>query len=238
MPWRTAYTRPCPSRGAQTYSCERPIYLVRTAMVSLLRILRVVVRECRDASFSDEPCAERLAVVDEFRAIFLPRPVSAYAALLLKAESPLLQLLPPELLSNILAHIDTPNIACLAATCRSLWLDAPTAPPPPPREIGLVEAELRRRTEARRLHTATFLPDWSLSWVSFLLRGDRRDAVRQQTLVAVGSLQSLFVDTEGRLHSCGDGCDDVPLLLGHAEDSDADPTVPREFGPPTPVPSM
>ena len=59
-------------------------------MAALLRILRVLAHEFRDApTFCDEQVAEGLAVVDELRGFLLLRPVSAYAALLLRTESPL-----------------------------------------------------------------------------------------------------------------------------------------------------
>jgi len=136
-------------------------------MAAVLRLFHDVARECKAAapSFSDEQSAQVLTVTDELRVLFL-RPASAFSE---QAPAWLLQL-PTELVSEILFHLDTPDIACLAATCRLLWLDAPT-PPPPPREIWLVEAEFRRRAEARGLHTASSLPDGALSWMPYLLKG-------------------------------------------------------------------
>ena len=122
------------------------------SMAATLATLMEAARQCKAAaaSFSVEHAAEGLSVADELRALFLPSPASASSA---QAAAQLLQL-PTELLSFILSHLDTPDLACLAVTCRSLWLDAPTAPPPPC-DIGLVEAELRRRAKARGLHTAS-----------------------------------------------------------------------------------
>ena len=115
-------------------------------MSAFLEVLTAMVRECQAAAtrFSDEHAAQGLAVADEMRTLFLPHPASTSSV---QAAARLLQL-PTELVSVILSHLDTPDISCLAATCRSLWFDAPTAPPPP-REIGLVEAELQRRAQAR-----------------------------------------------------------------------------------------
>jgi len=48
----------------------------------------------------------------------------------------------------------------------------------------------------------------------------------------------MFVDTEGRLLTCGRDMEGSTLLLGHAQAPDADPDESREIGPPTPVPSM
>ena len=164
----------------------------------------------------------------------MPSPASASSV---QAAARLLQL-PAELLSDILFHLDTPDLACLAATCRSLWLDAPAAAPPPlpPREIRLVEAELRRRAKSRGLNTATSLPEGALLWVPYLFRSERRGAARRQTPLAVGPTHSLFVDKEGRLHSCGR--DEKGGLLGNDVDPDAGPDVSREIGRTTLVPAM
>ena len=159
------------------------------------------------------------------------RPLPAPA----QTASRLLQL-PAELLSVILSRLDTGDLARLAATCRSLCRDALT-PPPPPRAIGPVEEELRRRTEARGLDVGSSLPEGSTSWVACLLKRDRRDAQMRQAPLAVGPDHSIFVDTGGRLLTCGRNSVDS-MLLGHAEDPAADPYVPRKIGPPTPVPSM
>ena len=73
----------------------------------------------------------------------------------------------------------------------------------------------------------------------YLLKGDRRDAVRRQAPLAVGQDHSFFIDKERCLHTCGiDEDGGYPHLLGHAVDPDTDPNVPREIGPPTLVPSM
>ena len=149
-----------------------------------------------------------------------------------------LLLLPAELLSVILSSLDTRSLARFAATCRPLWLDAPT-PASAPRDIGPVEAELRLRAKARGLETASSLPDFAPSWVPYLLKRDRRDAQRRQAPLTAGIDVSIFVDEGGRLLTCGRDSGGI-LRLGHAEDPDADPdgdTI-RRIGPPTPVPSM
>ena len=126
-----------------------------------------------------------------------------------------LSVVPPELLSIILSQLDILALACLAATCRLLWCDAPTPPLALPTP-GLVETELRRRAEARGLHFGSSLPEGALSWVTYLLKREFYDALRRESPLAVGiyhspwvnpvgapfggSPHSLFVGREGRLH--------------------------------------
>ena len=192
-----------------------------------LAALRAAAHECQLAapSFTDEQAAQGLAITDELRAVFLP-PASSQPA------SRLLQL-PAELLSIILSRLDTRDLALLAATCRSLCRDAP-APPPPPRQIGPVETELRRRAEARGLDVGSSLPEGATSWVACLLKRDRRDTQMRQAPLAVGSVHAIFVDKGGRLLTSGR--DGVGAPLGHTEDPDADPG--HQIGSPTLVPSM
>jgi len=158
------------------------------AVAAALVALRAAARECQLAapSFSDEQTAQGLTITGELRAHFLSPATSGQAA------SPLLQL-PAELLSVILSRLDTRDLARLAATCRSLCRDAPT-PPPPPRAIGPVELELRRRAGARGLDVGSSLPDRATSWVACLLKRDRRDAQTRQAPLAVGWEHSMFVD--------------------------------------------
>ena len=200
------------------------------AGAAALAALRAAARECQLAvpSFSDEQAAQVLAITDELCAHFLPPAFSAQAA------SPLLQL-PAELLADILSRFDTRDLACLAATCLLLCRDAPT-PPPPPRAIGPVETELRRRAEARGLDVGSSLPEGATSWVACLLKRDRRDAQTRQVPLAVGEDHSMFLDKEGRLLTCGREDVNFSPLLGHAVDPDADPG--NQIGPPTPVASM
>jgi len=203
---------------------------LQMASVAALTALRAAARECQLAApiFSDEQAAQGLAITEDLRARFLPPAASA------QASSPLLQL-PAELLTVILSRLDTRDLARLAATCRSLCRDALT-PPPPPRQIGPVETELRRRAVARNLKVGPTLPEGATSWVACLLKRDRRDAQMHQAPLAVGPEHSIFVDKGGRLLTCGRDSGDTPCL-GHSVDpADADPT--RQIGPPTPVPSM
>ena len=171
---------------------------------------------------------------------------------------PTLLIHPAELLSDILSRIDTRELARLAATCRSLWLDAPTLPPTPvpQRDVAPVEAEMRRRAHARGLTLRSSRPHGARSSVQYLLKADRRDALRRNSLLAVGHEHSIFVDRAGGLLTCGvntcfiddmengeeDGDQDAHVsqgfTLGHALDPDADPMVTRKIGPPTPVPAM
>jgi len=144
-----------------------------------LAALRAVVANCQVAawSFNDENAAQAVAVADELCALFLP-----------PLQSPL-QLLPTELLAVVLSHLDTHDLARLAATCRPLWHDAP-APPPRPmpllRSMGPVETELRRRATARGLSLVSSLPKGTLCWVPYLLKCALRDAMRREAPLAVG----------------------------------------------------
>jgi len=219
-----------------------------------LAALRAVASECQTllaAGFSNEEAAEGLAITEDLRALFqLPASASSAAA---EKEAPLPEFLmdvPLEILSIILSELDIRALACLAATCRLLWCDAPTPPLalPTPR---LVETELRRRAEARGLHVGSSLPEAALSWVMYLLKRDFYDALRREAPLAVGRRHSLFenrdgddhslfVDREGRLHlacprdAIKAGGVGEPLL-GHDCGSDAGASVPV---PPTLVPSM
>jgi len=191
------------------------------AAATFLRRLRALTAELAVTSFSDEQAAECLAVADELRACFLPRPTSATPAVSQPAEeqaADLLQLLPPELLAAIMSLLDMGSLARLAATCPSLWRDAPALPTP--RAIGPVEAELRQRAGARGLVVSASLPEGAISWVPYLLACYLRDALRRQAPLAVGSMStecrfSTFVDREDRLLTCGRGMG-RELLLGHA----------------------
>jgi len=205
-------------------------------MAHILASLRAAASACQYAAahLSDEQAAEGLAAIDELRAYLLPRPVSSSS----QAAALLLQL-PFEILSVILSMLGTRELARLAASCRFLWSDAPTPQPPPvpPRQVGLVEAELRRRAEVRGLDVGSSLPEGALSWVPYLLKHDRRNAQMRRAPLAVGGRHSMFIDTEGRLLTCGIDIND-DTLLGHAKDPHADSDEPRKIGPPTLVPSM
>jgi len=137
-------------------------------------------------------------------------------------------------MSVILSRFDTRDLARLAATCHSLCRDAPT-PPPPLRAIGPVETELRLRAEARGLDVGSSLPEGATSWVACLLKRDRRVSYPQmrQASLAVGHHNSIFVDTGGRLLTCGSDFSHAPVL-GHVLETFRR----REIGTPTPVPSM
>ena len=160
-----------------------------------------MAKECQDlaASFSDEQAAEGLIITDKLRTIFQrPAATSSSVAGPANPARELLSIVPPELLSIIMSQLGTRALACLAATCSSLWRDTPTpqATLPP----GLVETELRRRAEARGLHIGRCLPAGALSRVSYLLKRDVHDALRREASLAVGDDHSIFADREGRLH--------------------------------------
>jgi len=204
-------------------------------VASTLADLLAAANNCQDAAWSltDEQAAQVLAIADGLRAIFLPPPAAAT-----QLQPTLLQLLPTELFSEILTHLDTYDLARLAATCRLLWCDAPTPPPQPIlRPMGPVEAELRRRSSARGLRIVSSLPEGGLSWVPYLLKRALREAVRREVPLAAGCGVSLFVDAEGRLLSCGSETG-AQLVLGHDWGGDIDPADPRSIGPPTLVPSV
>jgi len=191
------------------------------AGTAALAALRAAARACQlTPSFTDEQAAQGLAVADELRTRFLPPSSSAQAVF------PLLQL-PAELLPIILSFLDdTRDLARLVATCLLLWHDAPS-PPPPPRAIGPVEMELRRRAKARGLDVGSSLPEGATSWMACLLMRDCRDAQMRQVPLAVGSDRSYFVDKGGRLLYGR-----LRPVSGQAVDPDANPN------PPTPVSSM
>jgi len=215
------------------------------AAAATITALRAVATHCHVAawSFSDEQAAEVVAFADRLRDLFLPPPAAAYSIV---QQLPLqwLQLLPAELLTGVLSHLDTHDLARLAATCRLLWCDAPTPPPRPMpllRPMGPVETELRRRATARGLRIGSSLPAGALSWVPYLLRHVIRDALRRQAPVAVGHEHSLLVDLEGRLLTCGtenSGVGVSQLLLGHDWGANVDPGELHAIGSPTLVPSM
>jgi len=203
--------------------------------------LRAVATKCQAlvVSFSNEQAAHDLTITDELRAIF-QRPASTSSAVAGPAAQSLLELIsvvPAELLSIILSQLGTRDLACLAATCRSLWYGVPN-PPSPLLTPGLMETELRRRAEARGLHIGASLPEGTLSWVPYLLKHNSYEALRREAPLAVGDMHSLFVDREGRLHLA---CLRVEIkevavgepLLGHDWGSDAGASAP-----PTLVPSM
>jgi len=202
--------------------------------------LRAVATHCQVAawSFSDEQAAEVIGIADGLRDLFLPPAAAAFSAV----QPHLLQLLPTELLSVVLSHLDTHDLARLTATCRPLWRDAPTPPPRPMpllRPMGPVETELRRRATARGLRIGSSLPAGALSWVPYLLKRVLRDALRRQASVAAGHGCSLFVDSERRLLTCGtENSGDGEFVLGHDWGADIDPDKHRAIGPLTLVPSM
>jgi len=138
----------------------------------------------------------------------------------------------------ILSQLSTRDLACLAATCRSLWCGA-AAPPPMLPTPGPVETEMWRRAEARGLHIGSSLPGGALAWVPYLLKRD--DALRREAPLAVGQNHSIFVDREGRLHltchraAISAGNIGEPLL-GHDWGSDDAPF--SMHAPPTLAPSM
>jgi len=211
----------------------------------MLAALRAVATHCQLAawSFTDEQAAEGLAVVDGLRDLFLPPPSAAASAVPQPHLLQWLQLLPTELLAVVLSHLDTHDLARLAATCRPLWSDAPTPPPRPMpllRPMGPVETELRRRATARGLRIGSSLPTGALSWVPYLLKRVLRDAMRREAPLAAGYDFSVFLDAEGRLLTCGSGNAKVggQLFLGHGWGFDDDPDEPRFILSPTLVPSM
>jgi len=200
----------------------------------LISALRAAASHCHLAawSFSDEQAVEVFTVVGGLRDLFLPPPAPASSAVPQPHLLQCLQLLPTELLSVVLSHLDTHDLARLAATCQLLWRDAP-APPPGPmpllRPMGPVETELRRRATARGLRIVSSLPKGALLWVPYLLKCVLRDALRREAPLAAGSEISVFVDAQGHLLTCGNENtgDAGQLLLGHAVDPDADPNEPR-----------
>jgi len=189
--------------------------------------LREAFAECQAAvqRLTVEQTAQGLALALELRAFFyMASAIAAHRRWEHAQAATLLQVLPAEVLSTILSQLeDCRDLARLAATCRLLWCDAPAAPS---RLIGLVEAELRRRAEARRLDVGSSLPEGAASWVPYLLKRELCDVWRRHAPLAAGVHNSAFVDREGRLLTCG-----KVAALGHGSDVD-------RIGPPKLVPSM
>jgi len=208
-----------------------------------LAALRAVATECQTlvAGFSDEEAVEGMAITEELRSYF-QHPAAATSAVAGPAAQllELLSVVPVELISIILSQLDIRALACLAATCRLLWCDAPTPPLALPTP-GLVETELRRRAQARGLHVGSSRPEGALSWVPYLLERAFYDALRREAALAAGNRHSLFVDMGGRLHlAChreevkAGGVGEP--LLGHDWGSNAGASTASV--PPTLVPSM
>jgi len=193
--------------------------------IRLLNALLDVVAECQAAaqSLTKEQAAEGLASADDLLARLKQWRWERWDT----QAATMLQLLPREVLLTILGQLeDRRDLAHLAATCCLLWCDAPAAPV---RLVGPVEAELRRRAEARSLDINYFLPEGAASWVPYLLKREFRDARRRLAPLAAGMLYSVFVDTNGRLLTCGQAGGHGGAL-GH--------TGVDAIGPPTLVPSM
>jgi len=188
-----------------------------------LNVLLDVVAKAAAQSLTEEQAAEGLASADDLLARLKQWRWERWDP----QTATVLQLLPREVLSTILGQLeDRRDLAHLAATCCLLWCDAPAAPV---RLVGPVEAELRRRAEARSLDVGYSLPDGAASWVPYLLQRELRDAQRRRAPLAAGMLYSVFVDVNGRLHTCGQAGGHGPAL-GH--------TGVDAIGPPTLVPSM
>jgi len=207
-----------------------------------LAALRAVDTESQaPANLSDEQIAE--VITKAMRALFQPPAVASAVPGSMEVEQTLpteLLSIPSDLLPIILSHLDILGLACLAATCRSLRCDRSTPLPHSALPFGLVEAELRRRAEARGMHIDPSLPEGALSWVPYLLKCNFYDALTQNTLLDVTDGHSLFVDRKGRLHLACRRREIVmgkvgESLLGHDWDSDAGKFV---SVPPTLVPSM
>jgi len=235
---------------------NKPSKISRGKLIETQFALRTVATACQAAAwdFDDEQAAQGLAIADVLRALFQPPPAAATPAVQPRFLR-WLQLLPQEILSDILARLDMRDLACFTATCRPLCRDPP-APPPRPmpllRPMGLVETELRRRATARGLHIGASLPEGALSWVPYLLKRVLREAMRREAPLAVAANVSLFLDAEDRLLTCGTenirpSAGELPgllpgahtgPLLGHDCGPDIDFVGPRRIGPPTLVPSM
>lgn len=120
------------------------------------------------------------------------------------ARTGLLLALPEELTVAALCHLTTRDLAALATASRSLHV--------------AIEAALRLRLASAQLFFAPPLPPGESSWVSLLLRTERRHT-SDRVSVATGAWHSLFVDWDDQLLSCGveavPGLEPRPGLLGH-----------------------
>ena len=92
--------------------------------------------------FSVEQAANGQAVVDVLRILFQPRPSIVIGAAL-EWDAPLLDVLPREIVTAVLHHLDTRDLARFAATCRALYRHAP------PDQVSVVVVALRERAEYR-----------------------------------------------------------------------------------------
>jgi len=105
------------------------------------------------------------------------------------ARTGLLLALPEELTVAALCHLTTRDLAALATASRSLHV--------------AIEAALRLRLASAQLFFAPPLPPGESSWVSLLLRTERRHT-SDRVSVATGAWHSLFVDWDDQLLSLFD----------------------------------
>jgi hypothetical protein len=108
-----------------------------------LAALRAATCECATATshFSREQSAEAVALANEVRTLFATFTAAASKVELpFERQAPLLTQLPPELIVEVLQHLDVRSLGRLACTCRQLYF----GPPCPPRPMSLVKTAIRR----------------------------------------------------------------------------------------------
>jgi alpha-tubulin suppressor-like RCC1 family protein len=170
-----------------------------------LGALRAATSECTATAtlFSPAQAADAVALADKLRVLFS---TSTTTAAMAEAQvvrdpappAPLLPQLPPELIVEVLQHLDVRSLGCLACTCRQLYF----GPPCPPRPMSLVKAAIRRRADEVGRWTPSSLPAGVSNWVPFLLRREWQSAMEHRT-VAAGLDRSFFVNATGALLACG-----------------------------------
>jgi hypothetical protein len=111
--------------------------------------------------------------------------------------SPLLPLLPTELIVEVLQHLDARSLSRLACSGRQLYF----GPPCPPRPMSPVEAAIRRRAHKVGRWTPSSLPAGVSKWVTYLLEREWRSEMGIRT-VAAGRNRSFFVNADGALLAC------------------------------------
>jgi hypothetical protein len=100
-----------------------------------------------------EQSAEAARLADILRAFF-SRSTTTTAEAHAAQPPPLLPQLPPELIVEVLQHLDVRSLGRLACTCRQLY----HGPPSPPRPASLVEMAIRRRADEIGRWTPQSLP--------------------------------------------------------------------------------
>ena len=162
---------------------------MRTAIDDVLGALRIATTATAAVAsdLNSEHAAIGLAIANELHALFLPRVC-------------LLLLLPREIVAAILYGLGTRDLVQFATTCRALYRTCP------PNEVSVVELALLQRARDRGSSVAG--PSPAAEGVPCLLRREWHHALMSRpSPLAAGDAVSVFVDSTGRLLTCGTGDD-------------------------------